>query len=118
MFLSILSTLVALLLAFGAAQELFMRGVAEGDTELLLVGLVGIAVSILIATAGIALWRRWATARKIAIVAGISSVLFHLYAALPPHRYVGMAAVLVGTVIGLVLIGASFRSGANQVEAH
>ena len=116
MILSLLSILVALFLGFGAAQEFFVRGVEGGEIQPLFIGLVGIAVSVMLATSGIALWRRWPNTRQILIASGISSVLFHVYAALPPHRYVGILALLIGAGFGLVLIGFSFTSGLKKAE--
>jgi hypothetical protein len=118
MILSVLTILIALLLAFGAAKEFFVRGVEGGEIEPLFIGLVGIIVSALLAISGIALWRRWSTTRQILIVAGTSSILFHVYAALPPHRYVGMLALLLGAGLGLILIGASFTSGVKKAEVN
>jgi hypothetical protein len=118
MILSLLSILVALLLAFGAAKELWVRGVEGGEIQPFIIGLVGIAVSIMLATSGIALWRRWPRTWQILMVAGLSSVLFHVYAALPPHRYVGMFALLLGAGFGLILIGVSFTSGLRKAEVN
>ena len=118
MILSVLTILVSLLLAFGAAQELFVRGLAGGEIEPFFVGLAGIIVSAMLAIAGLALWRRWSMTRQILIVAGASSLLFHISAALPPHRYVGMFALLLGAGLGLILIGASFTSGVKNATVH
>ena len=118
MILSLLSILVALFLGFGAAQELYVRGVEGGEVQPFFIGLAGIIVSVLLATSGIALWQRWSMTRQILIVSGISSLLFHVYAALPPHRYVGMLALLLGAGFGLILIGFSFTSGLKKAGVN
>ena len=115
MVIALLSILVALFVGFGAAQE-FIVGVRGGEVRPLLVGLAGIIVSLLLVASGIAFWRTRTAARRLLIVAAVSSVAFHVYAALPPHRTVGMVALLVGAGYGLVLLAValSSRSGKPQ----
>ena len=105
MVIAIVSILVALFLGFGAVQEFIVRGVNGGEIQPLLVGVAGMIVNVLLAVAGIALWRRWTWARRFAIVAAISTIILHVYAALPPHRYVGFLVLLVAVGYGLVLLG-------------
>ena len=104
MILAILNTLVALFLGYGAVGEFWIRGVRGGEMQPLIVGLVGAFVSVLLALSGIAWWRRWPNARTLAIVAALLSILFHVYAAFPPHRNVGVLVLLVGTGYGLALL--------------
>lgn len=110
MVLALFSILVALFLGYGAVEELIIRGVRGGEVQPFFVGLVGIIVSVLLTISGIALWRQWPTARRLVLLAAISSVAFHVYAALPPHRNVGLLALLVGAGYGLILLGVTLGS--------
>ena len=110
MVLGLFGILVALFLGYGAGEELIVRGVRGGEAQPFFVGLVGIVVSVLLAISGIALWRNWPTARRLVLVAAISSVVFHVYAALPPHRNVGVLALIVGVGYGLILLGVTLSS--------
>lgn len=112
--LALLNILVALFLGFGAVQELIERGIRGGETQPFFVGLVGIVVSLLLIVSGVALWRRRPEARGLAILAAVSSVLFHVYAALPPHRNVGLLALLVGAGYGLALLGLTMKPSRTQ----
>lgn len=111
MVVALLSILVALFLGFGAVQEFIILGIRAGQTQPLWVGLIGIVVSILMALSGIALWRQWPRARRLVILTAISSIAFHVYAALPPHRNVGLLALIIGAGYGLVLLGIALSSG-------
>ena len=92
----VLNILMALLNGFGAVQEFIVGGLIDHEVQPLLIGLAGIAVSVLFLVSAFAMWRKWANARQWAIVTAISSIVFHVYAALPPHRIVGMVALIVG----------------------
>ena len=116
MFIALLSILVALFLGFGAVEEFIVRGVRGGEVQPLLVGLAGIVVSLLLAASGIAFWRRGLAARRLLLLAAVSSVAFHVYAALPPHRNVGVLALLVGAGYGLVLLGVALSSRGGEAQ--
>lgn len=115
--LALLNMAVALFLGFGAVEEFIMRGVRGGETQPLVVGLAGMLVSLLLIVSGVALWRRGPNARSLTLLAAVSSVLFHVYAALPPHRNVGMLALLVGAGYGLVLLGLVLSSTGRRAPA-
>lgn len=117
MALALFSILVALFLGFGAVGEFIVRGVRGGEVQPFFVGLAGIIVSLLLAGAGVALWRRWPSARKLVLIAALSSVVFHVYAALPPHRNVGVLALVVGAGYGLVLLGFALGSRNGSAQA-
>lgn len=117
MVLALFSILVALFLGFGAVEEFIVRGVRGGEVQPFFVGLAGIVVSVLLAVSGVALWRRWPTARRLVLLAAISSVAFHVYAALPPHRNVGLLALIVGAGYGLILLGVTLSSGGVETRA-
>ena len=117
MVVALFSILVALFLGYGAVEEFVVRGVRGGETQPLVVGLVGIVVSLLLAAAGLALWRRRPSARGLALVAAASSVAFHVYAALPPHRNVGLLALLVGAGYGLILLAATLNAPGTKARA-
>ncbi len=116
MVIALLSIFVALFLGFGAVQEFIVRGVQGGEVQPLIVGLAGIVVSLLMIASGISYWQKRPTARSLLIVAAVSSILFHVYAALPPHRYVGALVLLVGAGYGLVLLVIALwpRNGKTQ----
>jgi hypothetical protein len=116
MVLARFSIVVALFLGFGAVQELVVRGVRGGEIQPFFVGLVGIIVSVLLASSSIALWRKWPIARHLVILAAISSLAFHLYAALPPHRNVGLLALLVGAGYGVILLGVTLSSSGGKTR--
>ena len=115
--LGLLNILVALFLGYGAVEELIVRGVRGGETQPFVIGAVGIAVSVLLAASGVALWRRRAGAWRLAVVAAVASVLFHVYAALPPHRNVGVLVLLVGAGYGLLLLFVGLSSRGREVQA-
>ena len=116
MVLAVLSILVALLLGFGAVEGFIVRGVRGGEVQPFLILLAGMFVSVLLATSGIALWRQWPMTRRLLVFAGISSVVFHVYAALPPHRNVGMVALIVGAGYGLILLGVGLSSRGRTAQ--
>jgi hypothetical protein len=116
MILAMINMMVALFLGYGAVGEFWIRGVRGGEVQPLVVGLLGTFVSVLLALSGLALWRRWPNARTLAIVAAVLSILFHVYAAFPPHRNVGILVLLVGAGYGLILLGITLMSGTR--EAH
>ena len=117
--LGLLNIVVALFLGYGAVEELIVRGVRGGETQPFVIGAVGIVVSALLVASGIALWRRRSGARRLALVAAVASVLFHVYAALPPHRNVGILVLLIGAGYGLLLLALTLSSGrAGSVPAH
>jgi len=114
MFLAILTILVGLATGFGAGQEIIVRGVIDREVQPLIVGVAGLVVAVLFLISGIAMWRKWANARTLLIVTGILSIAYHIYAALPPHRYVGPPALIVGAGYGLVLLIIVFSSKLNR----
>jgi hypothetical protein len=63
------------------------------------------------------MWRKWPSARRLAIVTAVSSILFHVYLALPPHRNVGSVALVVGAGYGLVLLVITLSSKGKKAEA-
>ena len=81
-----------------------MRGIIDRELQPLIISLIGLVVSLLFLTSGVAMWRKWPDTRRLIIITAILSILFHAYAALPPHRNVGPVALIVGTGYGLVLL--------------
>lgn len=116
MTLAVFNILVALLMGFGAVQE-FTMGIRGREAQPIFIGLVGIAVSLLFITSGVAMWRQWPRARPLVIITAIFSIVFHVYAALPPHRYVGPPALIVGAGYGLVLLIITLSSKGKKAEA-
>ena len=116
MALGLFSIMIALLLGFGAVQEFIVDGVWGGGVQPLLMGLAGMIVSLLLMTSGIAFWRGWPSARRLVLLAGVSSVVFHIYAALPPHPNVGVFALLIGVGYGLVLLFVALSSRGGKAQ--
>ena len=110
MVFAVLNILIGLVLGFGAAQEFITLGLVDRPVQPFLAGLVGIVVSVLFITSGIAMWRKWPSARRLVISTAILSILFHVYSALPPHRNMGFPALIIGVGYGLVLLIVMFSS--------
>jgi tryptophan-rich sensory protein len=113
MVLAVLNILVALALGFGAMQELIVPGIIDHQVQPAIIGIVGTVVSVLFLISGIAMWRKWPSSRRLVIVTAVASILFHVYAALPPHRNVGFPALIIGAGYGLVLLIVMFTSKRN-----
>ncbi|HEX8127725.1 MAG TPA: hypothetical protein VF527_01260 [Pyrinomonadaceae bacterium] len=117
MILALLNILVALFLGYGAVEEFWVRGVGGGEVQPLIIGLAGALVNVLLALSGIWLWRRRPNARTLAIAAALLSIGFHVYAASPPHRNVGILVLLVGAGYGLLLLWVTLASGGRKAQA-
>ena len=104
------TAVIGLMLGFGGLQELFVRGIWNGERQPLLIGAAGTLTAALLLLAALAMWRRWTVWPRLAAFAGAVSVAFHVYAALPPARIVGVFALLTGVGIGLVLLAQALRS--------
>ena len=104
MLLVTLNMVVAALTGYGAGQEIMARGILKYETQPFVISLAGIVVSILFVTSGIALLRRWPTARRLITFTGTLSILVHVYGVLPPHRNMGFLALIVGAGYGLVMV--------------
>src|SRR5688572_1970553 len=81
-----LGIFVAIFLGFGAVEELVIRGIRGGEGQPLIIGVAGALVSLLLGLAALALWRQHRAAPRLASVAAVAAIAFHVYAALPPHR--------------------------------
>jgi membrane associated rhomboid family serine protease len=112
--MAVVSILVGLVLAFGAAQELVMRGVREGLLQPALLGAASLAASGLLVAAGVAARRRSPARRRLAIAAAVAIIAVHAYGMLPPHYNVGKFAALLAIAWGLVLL---VVSGLRKPEA-
>lgn len=117
MVFAVLNILIGLLLGFGAAQEFIVLGLLDRQVQPFFAGLAGIIISLLFMISGIAIWRKWPSARRLVIITAISSIVFHIYAALPPHRNVGMVALILGAGYGLVLLIITLSSKGKEPEA-
>jgi hypothetical protein len=117
MTLTVLNILVALVLGFGAVQEFIVRGIRGREVQPFFIGLIGIVVSVLFIVSGVGMWRKWPSARRLVIVTAVLSILFHVYAALPPHRNVGPPALIIGAGYGLALLIITLRSKGKKAEA-
>lgn len=104
------AAVTAIALGFGAVQELVVRGVRGGEPQPFAVGAVGAVASGLLLAAAAALWREAAGAPRLAAVAAALSAGFHAYAALPPHRNVGPAALLLALAASAALLGVARRT--------
>ena len=115
MLLVVLNILVALALGFGAVQEIIVAGIIGRQVQPLIIGLIGTVISVLFLISGLAMWRKWPSTRRLVIITAILSILFHVYAALPPHRNVGLPALIIGAGYGLVLLIVMFTSKGKRV---
>jgi hypothetical protein len=118
MTLALLNIVVALYLGYGAVEELWVRGIRSGEIQPLIIGIVGALVSLALIVSGFAHWRRWPNARQLTIFTAVALIAFHVYAALPPHRNVGILVALVATVYGIVLLAVSFLGRDAGRAAH
>lgn len=109
MLIVIPTTLIALAFGFGALQELYVLGIQGGQVQPFWTGAIGALVCVLLMVSAVALWRRWKNAREIAIPAALLFIAFHVYAALPPHRNVGIGMALVASVYGLAFLFYALR---------
>ena len=107
--LSITTAVIGLLLGLGGLQELFVRGIWQGERQPLLMGAAGALISTLLLVTALAIWRQWATWPRLAAVAGALSIVFHAYGALPPERNVGVFGMLIGVGIGFTLLASALR---------
>ena len=117
MVLAILNILVALALGFGAVQEFIVPGINGGLVQPLVIGLAGTAVSVLFLISGIAMLRKSHHARRLIVITAILSIVFHVYAALPPHRNVGFPALIIGAGYGLILLIITLTSKGKKTAA-
>lgn len=115
MVLAVLNILIGLLLGFGAVQQFIVRGLPR-EVQPFFLGLAGLVVSVLFITSGVAMWRKWPSARRLVIVTAILSIAFHVYAALPPHRNMGPPALIIGVGYGLVLLIITLSSKGKKAE--
>jgi hypothetical protein len=113
---AVLNFLVALVLGFGAVQELIVPGIQGGGVQPFFIGLAGIVVSVLFITSGVAMLRKQPGARRLVMITAIASILFHVYAALPPHRNVGPPALIIGVGYGLVLLIVTLTSKGKKSQ--
>ena len=114
MLLAALGLLVALLLGKAGFDEMYVLGVRGGLVQPFWAGIAGMVAAALIALAVLALWRRWPGAARLAVVAGVLSIVFHVYGALPPHRNVGVLGAIIGVVTGAALVAAALRGGRRR----
>jgi hypothetical protein len=114
MILAILTILVGLLVGFGGMQELIVRGIIDHEVYPAILGIIGTIIAILFIVSGIAIWRKWPSTRRLVITTAILSIVFHVYAALPPYRNVGWPAFIVGAGYGLMLLIVMFSSKRNR----
>jgi hypothetical protein len=119
MTLALLNIVVALFLGYGAVEEFWIRGVRGGEAQPLVVGVVGALVSLALVAAGVARLRRSPGARQMQLLSSLALIAFHVYAALPPHRNVGILVLLVGAGYGVVLLASALagRGGASGAAA-
>ena len=104
LFLGALNILVALALGFGAVQEFAIGGIRYGQLRLFVLSSAAIMVSILFIISAVAMLREWTIARSLVLITGMSSLLVHVYGALPPHRNMGYLALLLGAGYAVVMI--------------
>lgn len=104
LFLGGLNILVALVLGFFAVREFAFSGIRDGQFQPLVLSSAAILVSILFIISAVAMLREWTIARSLVLITGVSSLLVHVYGALPPHRNMGYLALLIGAGYAVVMI--------------
>lgn len=104
LFLGWLNILVALVLGFFAVREFAFSGIRDGQFQPLVLSSAAILVSILFIISAVAMLREWTIARSLVLITGVSSLLVHVYGALPPHRNMGYLALLIGAGYAVVMI--------------
>ena len=102
--LGAINILVALVMGFFAVQEFAIRGIRYGQLQPFVLSSAAILVSILFIISAVAMLREWTTARSFVLITGVSSLLVHVYGALPPHRNMGYLALLIGAGYAVVMI--------------
>jgi hypothetical protein len=117
MILALLNIVVAVFLGYGALDEVWQRGIRGGETQPFVMGAIGALVSLALAVSGVARLRRWANARQLTIFAAVAVIAFHVYAALPPHRNVGILVLVVAVAYGLLLLAVSLLGRRNGERA-
>jgi hypothetical protein len=118
MVVAILNVVVGLALAFAAAQEGVVGGLMAGRPASLLVGIAGTVTSLLLVASGVASLYGGAHRRGFTLTSCLLVAAFSTIASLPPHRYLGVLAMLLGIVYPL---GASWyvarRAGSGPGSA-
>lgn len=104
LFLGGLNILVALVLGFFAVREFAFSGIRDGQFQPFVLSSAAILVSILFIISAVAMLREWTIARSLVLITGVSSLLVHVYGALPPHRNMGYLALLIGAGYAVVMI--------------
>lgn len=104
LFLGWLNILVALVLGFFAVREFAFSGIRDGQFQPLVLSSAAILVSILFIISAVAMLREWTIARSLVLITGVSSLLVHVYGALPPHRNMGYLALLIGAGYAVLMI--------------
>ena len=110
------TTLVSLLLGFGAIQELVVLGIRAGQVQPFWIGVTGAAVCALLIASALVLHRGWKNGRELALGATVLFVAFHIYASLPPHRNVGALAAMIATIYGFGFLLFALRRPPQEVE--
>ena len=104
LFLGGLNILVALVLGFFAVREFAFSGIRDGQFQPFVLSSAAILVSILFIISAVAMLREWTIARSLVLITGVSSLLVHVYGALPPHRNMGYLALLIGAGYAVLMI--------------
>jgi protein-S-isoprenylcysteine O-methyltransferase Ste14 len=111
MVVAVFSVIVALLLGRAGYDEMVVLGIRGGLVQPFWAGVTGVVVALLVGLAGIWFWRRWRGAHALALTAAATSIVFHVYGALPPHRNVGIIGAVLGVGSGLVLLVGTRQRG-------
>jgi hypothetical protein len=111
MILAVFTVVVGIMLGLGGFQELYVRGIVGNESEPFFIGLLGMATSLVMIAAGIGIMRGWSQRRHLMMVAALLNVFFLVYAALPPDRYVGWNALIMGVVMSGFLTARAYRLG-------
>ena len=118
MAVAIAAIVVGILLEFGAVQEFYVAGIQANQSQPVFVGLVGAVASLLLVVAGIAMIRGWRQRRNLMLVSAVLNVVFLVYSALPPHRNVGILALVLGAGMSCLLAFKALGSGPPEQKLY
>jgi hypothetical protein len=103
MAVAMVAIVVGVLLGIAGVQELYFRGIVNNEPQPFFIGFLGTVTSLLLVAAGVAMMRGWPQRRNLMLIAAILNAVFLVYSALPPHRNVGILALVIGAAVSCLL---------------
>src|SRR5215470_7898489 len=103
MIVRIVCIVLSAVLAFGAVKEL-LAGILDGEVIPIAIGGLGLMVCVACAWVSLAGARGVAIRSWIPIASAGLVAAFHVVAALPPHRIVGVVVALIALVLAALML--------------